>query len=387
MLLSVRQTRRSGQQVTVAFGVHDTGIGIAPEHQQQIFDGFSQAESSTTRKFGGTGLGLAICQRLVRLMGSELTLISQPGFGSVFSFTLPLDCPTCIPDDLQEPPRPTTPSHQVLVVDDNPVGAQLTVRTVESWGWACEWAHDGTQALARVAERARQGVPFDLMYLDADMPSLDGWETAQRIHQQTASADAPPLIVMLSNSGREALANRTPQEQSLLHAFLVRPVTASMLFDASLPTLGTPETLRHGKKPKVAERRLNKLRLLVVEDNLINQQVAEELLMAEGALVALAANGKLGVEAVATAQPQFDAVLMDIQMPVMDGFAATHAIRHDLGLTTLPIIAMTANALDTDRLACLAAGMDEHVGKPFNMNHLVDVIRQLLQQTGDASLA
>ncbi len=162
-----------------------------------------------------------------------------------------------------------------------------------------------------------------------------------------------------------------------MNAFLVRPVTASMLFNAALDQQFGRADLRKTQRLKVAVRRLDKLRLLVVEDNLVNQQVAEELLIAEGAWVSLAANGKLGVEAVASAKEPFDAVLMDIQMPVMDGYTATREIRQGLGLTKLPIIAMTANALDSDRLECLAAGMNEHVGKPFEIAHLAAVIRRL----------
>ncbi len=378
VLIAVRKLGATSGQTCVEFSVQDTGIGIASEHQQQIFEGFSQAESSTTRKFGGTGLGLAICLRLVRLMGGELTLSSQPGVGSNFSFALTLDCPPTIPLELQQYAQPAAPPRQVLVIDDNPVGAQLTVRAVQSWGWLCEWVTDGDQALRRIAERSNEGRPFDLIYIDSDLPGMNGWQTARQIRQQAGNTSHAPLIVMLSNSGREVLAHRTSDEQDLLHAFLVRPVTASMLFEASLQTCGRQNALRDGSKPRKTKLRLKQLRLLVVEDNLINQQVAKELLMAEGACVTLAGNGKLGVEAVATANPQFDAVLMDIQMPVMDGYAATQVIRHDLGLGKLPIIAMTANALDSDRVDCLAAGMNEHVGKPFNMAHLVTVLTSQL---------
>jgi CheY-like chemotaxis protein len=180
---------------------------------------------------------------------------------------------------------------------------------------------------------------------------------------------------MVSAHGRDMLAQRSAQEQARLHAFLVKPITASMLFDAVADAHAGHSNVRarprdRAKKPE----RLQGLRLLVVEDNLINQQVARELLTAEGAVVQLADNGQLGVEAVAQANPQFDAVLMDIQMPVMDGYAATDAIRQQLGITDLPIIAMTANAMASDRAACLAAGMDDHVGKPFDLPHLIEVL-------------
>ena len=232
VVVGVRLVERSAADVLLEFSVRDTGIGIAPENQRQIFDGFSQAEASTTRRFGGTGLGLSISTRLVQLLGGELKLQSTLGQGSTFTFCIRLPVVQA-PDSLPAP--------------------------------------------------------------------LD------------------------------TLANAKPQ-------------------------------------------RLQGLRLLVVEDNKINQIVAKGLLAKEGATVTLADDGQLGVAAVAAAQPAFDAVLMDVQMPVMDGYAATHAIRHDLGLKTLPIIAMTANAMASDRDACLAAGMDDHVGKPFELDHLVSTL-------------
>jgi CheY-like chemotaxis protein len=207
---------------------------------------------------------------------------------------------------------------------------------------------------------------------------MDGWETARAIRQCCAAHDGiQPSIILISSLGRDTLLNRTPRELELVNGFLVRPVTSSMLLDAVIDPLHAKAHSRHIEKLQTGERRLDKLRLLVVEDNLINQQVAEELLAAEGALVTLAANGQLGVAAVAAARQPFDAVLMDIQMPVMDGYAATREIRDVLGLKTLPIIAMTANALESDRLECLAAGMDAHVGKPFDVVHLVEVIGRL----------
>jgi CheY-like chemotaxis protein len=180
------------------------------------------------------------------------------------------------------------------------------------------------------------------------------------------------------------LGHRTQEEQKLLDGFLVKPVTASQIYDALQPGEPGAPGLRHTLRGASSKRRLEGMKLLIVEDNLINQQVAEELLNSEGALVSLAANGQLGVEAVAAAKPQFDAVLMDLQMPVMDGYAATRAIRETLGLTELPIAAMTANAMASDRAACLAAGMNEHVGKPFDMEQLVALLLRLTHRNATA---
>ena len=262
VVVSVRQLARGDALVRLEFAVRDTGIGIAPAQQQHVFSAFSQAEASTTRRFGGTGLGLAICQRLVAVMGGEIRLESEPGRGSRFSFELDLP----VPDDTAAVRAAPTPPLRMPTIADDPAPSAL--------------------------------------------PSALASPPAWQVH-------APPAA---------------------------------------------------------SAARLAGLRLLVVEDNLTNQQVAEELLADEGAIVHLAADGEQGVAAVAAADPPYDAVLMDVQMPVMDGYGAAAAIRHGLGLAALPIIAMTANTMPGDRDASLAAGMDDHVGKPFDLDELVAVL-------------
>ena len=368
---------------TLRFAVADSGIGIAPENQHHIFDGFSQAEASTTRRFGGTGLGLSICTRLVQLMGGDLAVDSQPGVGSTFHFTVTLGAapapPRAVTNTAPTAQRLNSPL-RVLVVDDNPQARDLMATMARSWGWQVDVASDGVQALEKVNACAQASQPgYEAIFVDWQMPGMDGWETCQRI-RQIMGTQATPLVVMVTAYGREMLALRTPQEQSRVNGFLVKPITASMLFDAvadartqHIPALAAPAAALEKPRP------LAGLRLLVVEDNLINQQVAQELLSSQGAMVVLAVNGQLGVEAVAHAQPPFDAVLMDLQMPVMDGYSATRKIRTELGLTQLPIIAMTANAMASDRDACLAAGMNEHVGKPFDLKHLTAVLLKLIR--------
>jgi CheY-like chemotaxis protein len=218
--------------------------------------------------------------------------------------------------------------------------------------------------------------------MDWQMPGMDGWATTRQLRQlYAARLVTQPVVVMVSATSRDALEQRTPEEQAMLNAFLTKPVTASMLLDAVLDASGSGVGVRRSESTGAGRRRLSGMHILVVEDNLINQQVAEELLISEGALVSLAANGQLGVDAIvaAAASKQFDAVLMDMQMPVLDGFGATRVIRKQLQLARLPIIAMTANALASDRDACLAAGMNEHVGKPFDLDNLVHT---LLRVTG-----
>ena len=386
VVLALRCLGLTASTVTIEFAVQDSGIGIAPEHQAHIFSGFSQAEGSTTRRFGGTGLGLAISKRFVELMGGEVQIISALGQGSTFKFVVELGVVRDIPAELVEPPRASAEPQRVLVIDDNEIAGALTLRMVQSWGWPGEWVRSGAEALELLASAigGNNGAwPYPVVYVDWQMAGMDGWETARRIRALARECQgAEPTIIMVTAHGRETLAQRSETEQAMLNGFLVKPVTASMLLDAVMDARGGHDQLRQLAKGRSSQRQLQGMRILVVEDNLINQQVADELLSAEGAIVSLAANGRLGVEAVAAAAPQFDVVLMDVQMPVMDGYEATRVIRTELKLLALPIIAMTANAMASDREACLAGGMNEHIGKPFDMAKLVSL---LIRMTGFAA--
>ncbi|MFZ2308805.1 MAG: response regulator [Rhodoferax sp.] len=380
VVIQFKVLERTPQHTTLSIAVRDSGIGIAPENQAHIFDGFSQAEASTTRRFGGTGLGLSISKRLVQLMGGDLALDSALGRGSNFHFTITLDTADQIPGDPEPARQRTGGPLNMLVVDDNPTARDLLATMARSWSWQVDVAESGAQALALVEARKRDAQPaYDALLVDWQMPGMDGWETIARMRSMVSPA---PITIMVTAHGREMLSQRSAQEQACLNAFLVKPITASMLFDTVADAragLGNLRTRPRAPGNKVG--RLQGMRLLVVEDNLINQQVARELLRGEGAVVEIAANGQLGVAAVAAANPPFEVVLMDLQMPVMDGYAATQAIRTELGLTDLPIIAMTANAMASDRDACLQAGMDDHVGKPFNLPHLVDVLLRHTQRS------
>ncbi len=377
---------RNDADVRLAVAVRDSGIGIAPENHARIFSGFTQAEASTTRRFGGTGLGVAICQRLVHLMGGELKLDSALGRGSRFHFEITL------PVGSDERDRGGPVGLRALIVDDNPSARELLCGMVRSLGWHAEAAADGTEALQMLQAAS---APYDAVFVDWEMPGLDGWQVCERIRLDALAAGAP-LLVMVTAHGRESLAQRADAEQGLLDGFLVKPVTASMLRDAVVDakarvvgatgpgdapgaTVGPA-----GCTTKRGARRLAGLRLLLAEDNLNNQQVARELLEDEGAEVQVAANGRLACEAVSRAAPPFDAVLMDLQMPEMDGFSATSRIRLTLDRTALPIVAMTANAMASDREACLAAGMNDHVGKPFDLDQLVTVLQRVTGRKASA---
>jgi len=378
VVISVLVLERTAEAVTVEISVRDTGIGIAPANQERIFSGFTQAEGSTTRRYGGTGLGVVISRRLVGLMGGELRLESALGRGTRFHFRLTLPVAVKAENEAQILALPAAPL-RALVVDDNPTACEVLERMGRSLGWAIDVANSGEQALELLPARAAAGVAYQAVFVDWQMPGLDGWETSRRIRELGLIGEAP-VVVMVTAHGREMLAQRSDAEQAMLDGFLVKPVTASMLFDAIVDARGGHATLHQQNRSSArGKQRLPGMRLLVVEDNLNNQQVARELLEGEGAQVQIANHGREALEAIAAASTQFDAVLMDLQMPVMDGFTATSRIRTDLAMLSLPIIAMTANAMASDREACLAAGMNDHVGKPFDLNHLVRVLRK---QTG-----
>jgi signal transduction histidine kinase/CheY-like chemotaxis protein len=370
-------TNDLGHSVRLHIGVRDSGIGIAPENQTKIFGDFSQAEASTTRRYGGTGLGLSICKRMVALMGGELQLRSTLGVGSDFFFEI--DLPRVHAETTVDPVQTDVPltGLEVLIVDDNAVARELLASMMQSLGWKTECAASGADALERYQARARgQLPPYQALFVDWEMPGMDGWETLKQL-RTLGAAFGSPINIMVAAHNRQALGQRSTEEQAGLHAFLVKPVTSAMLKEAVAEARAGRNNFRKKERDSTPSAlRLNGMRLLVVEDNLVNQQVARELLKAEGAEVELADNGLIAVSIVTQARDNvpFDAILMDVQMPVMDGFTATRVLRRELKLDTLPIIAMTANAMASDREDCLQAGMTDHVGKPFDLNYLVKVL-------------
>ncbi|MDC7825006.1 PAS domain S-box protein [Pseudomonas sp. BLCC-B13] len=375
VVVSLHQLRRDAQRVALRVAVSDTGIGISPEQLTRIFDGFTQAEASTTRRFGGTGLGLVICKRLIELMGGTLQVESQVGKGSRFWFDIELEMAeqaslrsACSAQDM---------SLRLLIVDDNAVAGELLLRSAHSLGWQAEWVAGGKQALARIDESIERGQPFDMVLMDWRMPDLDGLSAARLIGER-ASQGVMPLVVMITAHGREVLSDSYHAGGAPFAGFLTKPVTPQQLAAAVQRALDGQQAAPLAA-PRIITRRLQGLRLLVVEDNMLNRQVAAELLAGEGAQVSLAEDGLEGVARVQNEQPLFDAVLMDIQMPGIDGLEAARRIRQLPGMLDLPIIAMTANASGADRDACLQAGMNDHVAKPIDLQQLVAT---LLHWTG-----
>jgi PAS domain S-box-containing protein len=375
--LTIKVLALDAAKVTLQFALSDSGIGIAAESQALIFSGFTQAEASITRRFGGTGLGLAISQRLVALMGGELKVESTLGQGSRFYFNLELPLAVLNPDDAPLPVQ-VRRALRVLVVDGNANERALYQAMGESLGWEVALVDSGEAALALIQRQQNAGLDYEAIFIDWQMPGLDGWQTSQQIRALVPCTQVP-LIIMVTAHPQEMLLQRSAAEQALLDGFLLKPATAAMLLSALTDArVGqTPPTAV--KLPSTAiSQRLAGMRVLLAEDNLNNQQIACELLDGEGASVFVANHGQEALDILAANAEAFDLVLMDLQMPVMDGLTAARHIRQHLGLLHLPIVAMTANAMQSDREACAAAGMNEYVSKPFNLDHLVAVLRKQL---------
>jgi two-component system sensor histidine kinase/response regulator len=367
VVISVRVNEQTVEDVLLHFSVRDTGIGLTEEQISRLFQSFSQADSSTTRKFGGTGLGLAISKNLASLMGGEVGVTSVPGSGSTFWFTVRLGIST-LPKRILLP-NPDLRGCRALVVDDND-HARLVIRDMlESMTFKVTDVSSGAAAIAAVREANLAGQPYRVVYLDWRMPQMDGMEAARRIRALGLTPE--PILVMVSAHGREEMIR---EAQSLgIGNMLVKPVSPSMLFDITMDALGGHRAeVRLGASqapdglPELAA--LRGARILLAEDNDINQQIACELLGGAGFAVEVAENGMIALEMVR--RQSYDLVLMDMQMPVMDGLDATTAIRSIARLHTLPIVAMTANAMAEDRRDCLAAGMNDFLTKPIDPGEL-----------------
>ncbi|MEX8519734.1 MAG: response regulator [Leptothrix sp. (in: b-proteobacteria)] len=369
--------------LTMQVCVRDTGIGMTPEVQARLFEKFTQADQSTTRRFGGTGLGLAISKNLVELMGGRIWIEdSQPGQGTTLCFTVPLQIARpaqARPPELVEQAGPLLKGIRVLVVDDNAVSRQILTEMLRFFHLDVGSAPGGAAALAMLQAAADK--PFDLVLMDWRMPGMNGDETIQRMHRDPAIAHQPK-VVMVTAYGREDVIRLA--EQAGVDGFLIKPVSPSTLLDTILSVLG------RGRIPGLGEQRrtsaagpagsglLAGTRMLLVEDNDINREFAAELLRGEGIEIDEAVNGQQAVEKVR--QQPYDAVLMDVQMPIMDGLEAARQIRalaQDAGgerFGTLPIIAMTALAMAQDAEKSHAAGMNDHVSKPVMPDNLMAVL-------------
>jgi two-component system sensor histidine kinase/response regulator len=360
--VSVLVERVARAPLMLRFTVRDTGIGMDEAQLSRLFSPFTQADLSTTRRFGGTGLGLTISKGLVELLGGVVHVHSTPEHGSEFHFTLPLKAA----DDV-EAARPSRQLH-LLVVDDNPTSRNFIGKTIRAWNWTNDSAASGEDALACL----RGGKHYDLILLDWNMPGMNGMETMRAIQQMREQLPDfhAPVICMVNAFERGKLMREMASSSSA--GLLTKPLTSSSLFDAVQTALAQREVAEDGALPAPPPRVMADVRVLLVEDNPINQKVASGILELAGARVTVAENGQVAVDLLRDGA-LYDLVLMDVQMPVMDGYTATRTIRGELALT-LPVIAMTAGVMESEREQCIAAGMDDFIAKPIDVEHMFATI-------------
>jgi two-component system sensor histidine kinase/response regulator len=392
IVVSSELVKKSTDRVTLKFSVSDSGIGLTEEQAGKLFQSFSQADTSTTRKYGGTGLGLAISKKLANMMGGEIWVDSEPGQGSTFSFTAIFGLGR---EDIKKHfiLTPDLRGKKVLVVDDNPTSRDILQDMMESFSFDVTLAATGQEGIAEI-EKADKDKPFDMVIMDWKMPGMDGIEASRRI-KENPDLSHIPRVIMVTAYGREEVMQKA--DKIGLDGFLLKPVNASVLFDTIIQAYGeeAPDMspIAQGRKEAEALAFIKGAKILLVEDNEINQQVAKEILEGANLIVSLADDGQQAVDLVK--ENRYDAVLMDIQMPVMDGYQATRKIREwetevrKEGSTlspqssALPIIAMTAHAMAGDEEKSLAAGMNGHVTKPIDPDQLFATLQKWVQPTDE----
>jgi len=374
IVVATELLKQGEEQVTLKFGVSDTGVGLTKEQADRLFESFTQADTSTTRKYGGTGLGLAISKRLVEMMDGEIWVESEPGQGSTFSFTATFGLGR---EDVKKrfTSAPDLRNMKVLVVDDNPTSRDILRDMLESFSFEVTLAATGQEGIAEI-ETADKDKPFEMVVMDWKMPGMDGIDASRRVKEHPGLRHIPH-IVMVTAYGREELMQKA--EKIGLDGFLIKPVSPSVLFDTIIQAHGeeahaTSPTTQHEVEAE-ALALIRGAKILLVEDNEINQQVAKEILEGADLIVTLADDGQQAVNKIQ--DNHYDVILMDIQMPVMDGYTAAREIRNlKSEIRNVPIIAMTAHAMAGDEEKSLQAGMNGHVTKPIDPDQLFGALQK-----------
>lgn len=364
------------QGAELTFTVADTGLGIAPEQLQSMFDPFTQADGSSSRRAGGTGLGLTICHYLINQMGGKLQVTSEQGSGSRFSFSVRFERSPLG----EQPVQQAEHYHQLrtLIVDDNPNALTILENTARALQLHTETATNATDAIARIREAEQRGQPFRLLLIDFKMPDMNGVQACNRIHQ-AADIRLKPKTILISNYSQQDIAARHPLQHT--HGFINTPVSPSRLFDAIALAFGEdlPEPAASALASGDIDQQLRNTHVLLAEDNLVNQKVAIGILKKKGVRTTVANNGQEALDALQRhPKGTFDAILMDMEMPEVDGYEATRRIRDGHYCPRIPIIALTAHALAEDRQRCLDTGMDDYLTKPIHPQLLYQTLARFL---------
>lgn len=377
VIVSVDFLSNGEQDLSLKFSVSDTGIGLTEDQIQGLFEAFSQADVSTTRKYGGTGLGLSICKKIVSLFGGEIWVESEFGTGSTFYFTARLELALTEPARMQN--LPDLRDLKILVVDDSKSSRRVLESMLSSFNFRVESANSGPAGI-RILEES-QDDPFDIVLIDWKMPGMDGFQAAMNIKNSSMSGLQPDVILVTAYSNE--IVRRKALQDPHINGFLIKPVQQSVLFETILQCVHGIDValdVQNSRDPSIISRSrlasravIAGKRILLVEDNMINQQVAMEILSAQQALITTAENGRVALDILE--RDEFDVILMDVQMPVMDGYEATRRIRSGPDrIASLPILAMTATAMQGDRTRALECGMNDYVTKPVDPTLLIETI-------------
>ncbi|MBF0588855.1 MAG: response regulator [Magnetococcales bacterium] len=385
IVVGVRVESQTETEVKLHFTVRDTGIGMTPKQQRKLFQSFSQADSSTTRKYGGTGLGLTISKHFTEMMQGEIWVESVAGEGSTFHFTVHMGIQKS-PTQRRNINREALSGLRVLVVDDNASAREILSTMAVAFGLEVDVADNGETALHTITKARQKKIPYDLALMDWQMPQMDGVACVK--HLQEVKEETPPAVIMVTAYGREEAMQAAQRVGAEIQSVLTKPVTSSTLLDAIGEAMGQG-IVRLDEEGRFQDRQrdekmtlLRGAHLLLVEDNDINRELACELLLNNGMSTEVAHNGQEALDMLAN--NRYDGVLMDCQMPVMDGYTATRAIRKQDRFKDLPVIAMTANAMAGDREKVLEAGMNDHIAKPIRVSEMFATMARWIKPSGIA---